>query len=417
MSFYRSLLWWLLLATLGALAWELLSPDLGQVVLRWHGSTVTTTVAFALAAWGLLTFALWLCWYLVRLPYHAWRGMARKQSRNRLLNGLSALHEGRHARAESLLAKAAQEADARSIALLAARTAALANDDPIAAARHLALLVEHDPLAAALNTAPQLLEQGKPQDALALLQPFHDRGQLPPRGQCLRLEALAATGRALEALLALPAIPREQAPAAATLARLELSLRAEALSQAGDADALWQFWSTLPPAACLQVPLLLAYARRSAALGLSTQACAQLVEAVERHWDESLVEALGLLPPAVDPRRNEALQSWLPGHSTSPALLLALARVAMQARQFETAGGHLHRAIAQGAGAEAWELLGRLHEAQDETGIAAQAYANALRLQRGDQALPLGDRSLQERIASEAVAERRNEHGLPLPPE
>ena len=53
MSAFRTLLWWLLLAALGALAYELLARDLGEVVLRWHGFTLTTTVAFALLAWAL----------------------------------------------------------------------------------------------------------------------------------------------------------------------------------------------------------------------------------------------------------------------------------------------------------------------------------------------------------------------------
>jgi HemY protein len=343
--------------------------------------------------------------------------MARKQSRNRLLNGLGALHEGRHARAESLLAKAAQESDARSIALLAARSAALANDDPITAARHQAALVEHDPVAAALNTAPQLLEQGKAQDALSLLQPLHDRNVLPPRGQRLRLDALAADGRAQDALAALTAIPREQAPTPSALAKLELALRGQALAQAGDADALLQRWSALPNAAQNEPALVLAFARRADALGLSERGAEALVEAIERHWDEALVTALGALPASVDPRRAEALQGWLPAHSTSPALLLALSQVALAARDFGIASERLHRAIAQGAGAEAWERLGQAYVAQDDADLAQQAYANALRVQRGEAAQPLSDRGLRERIASEAVAERRNEHGLPLPPE
>ena len=47
---------------------------------------------------------------------------------------------------------------------------------------------------------------------------------------------------------------------------------------------------------------------------------------------------------------------------------------------------------------------------------AAIAYANALRLGRGEAPLSLGGRSLRDQIADEAVAELRNEHGLPLLP-
>ena len=48
MKVFRTLLWWLALAALGALAWQLLAPDLGTVLVRWHGTTIATTVAFSL---------------------------------------------------------------------------------------------------------------------------------------------------------------------------------------------------------------------------------------------------------------------------------------------------------------------------------------------------------------------------------
>ena len=59
MSHFRTLLWWLLLAAFGALAWELLSLDVGELVIRWHGTTLTTTVAFALIAWLVLWVVAW----------------------------------------------------------------------------------------------------------------------------------------------------------------------------------------------------------------------------------------------------------------------------------------------------------------------------------------------------------------------
>ena len=39
MNLYRSLLWWLALAVLGALAWHWFSQDLGDVVVRFRGLT------------------------------------------------------------------------------------------------------------------------------------------------------------------------------------------------------------------------------------------------------------------------------------------------------------------------------------------------------------------------------------------
>ena len=95
MSFFRTLLWWLLLAVLGALAWEQFAPDPGQVLVRWHGTTVVfMSLAVFLAAWALAWFALWALWTLLRLPFTAWHRLAQQQARNRLVNGLLAVHEG-----------------------------------------------------------------------------------------------------------------------------------------------------------------------------------------------------------------------------------------------------------------------------------------------------------------------------------
>ena len=82
-------------------------------------------------------------------------------------------------------------------------------------------------------------------------------------------------------------------------------------------------------------------------------------------------------------------------------------------QQFGSAAEVINRAIAQGAGSDAWEELGHVYTAQNDAPRAQSSYANALRLQRGEPARALGDRSLREIIADEAVAEQRDEHGLP----
>jgi HemY protein len=135
MKIFRTLLWWLALAALGALAWELLSRDLGTILVRWHGTTLTTTVAFFLLAWGLLWIALWALWWLLRLPFTAWQNLAQREARLRLVNGLSALYEGNFSRAETLLAKAAEDPDNRFVALNAALDAAVRRGDADAAAQ------------------------------------------------------------------------------------------------------------------------------------------------------------------------------------------------------------------------------------------------------------------------------------------
>jgi HemY protein len=413
-SFFRTLLWWLLLALLGALAWELFSPDPGQVLVRWQGTTlVFMSLAVFLAGWGLLWFLLWALWTVLRLPFTAWKRMAQTQARKRLVNGLLALNQGRYARAEALLDKAAEDPESAGAARLAARQAALRRGDQVAAALQQAQLAQRDPQAAALESAEALIALDKPDEALARLQGFHDRRQLTPRGLLLRGEALARAGRAAEAAAALAEHGSEIELPPGRLAALERHWLGAALTQSAHADELHQRWTALAPLRREAPGLLIAYARRAGLMGLEAEAAATLADAIERDWNETLVREFALLPPPRDDTRLARARAWLAAHPDSAALALCLGRLCRSTQQLGLARETLTRAIAQGAGSEAWEELGHVYTAENDAPRAQACYANALRTGRGEAPLPLGDRSLREQIADEAVAERRNEHGMP----
>lgn len=413
MSHFRTLLWWLLLAAFGALAWELLSLDVGELVIRWHGTTLTTTVAFALIAWLVLWVVAWALWTLLNLPFVGWQRLAQRQARNRLVNGLVALHEGRHARAIALLDRAAEDADSAAVARIAAREAALRQGDFAVAAAEQAALGRIDPLAAAVNAARALLAQGQAREALEVLQPYADRRGLPPRAVHLRGAALVATGRAADALPLLAALAAEQALSPEQQSALEREWQAAALAQAAHANELEQRWRDASGRSRDSDEVLLAYAQRAGELGLEAEAERVLGQALDARWSEALVRQYALLPPPRDDARLARAQGWLAAQPTSAALALALGRLARRGGLWSQAEEALHRAIALGAGADAWEELGIAFTAQERADAAQLAYANALRVARGEPARPLGGRSLREQIAGEAVAEHRDEHGFP----
>ena len=413
MSAFRTLMWWLLLAALGALAYELLARDVGELVLRWHGFTVTTTVAFSLIAWALLWFACWLLWTLLRLPFTAWQRLAQAQARRRLVNGLVALHEGRHARAAGLLAKAAEDPEIATVARLGAREAALRRGDAVGVAEWQTALSEKEPMLAAINTAETLLAQGSPNSALDVLQPWHERQALSPRGLRLRGEALIAGGRADEALPLLPLLAREGEDDAAALAARERAWQSAVLTQAAHAGELQQRWQALPAPLRDHVELLSAYAARAGQLGLEAQAADVLADAIDRDWREPLLGIYSALPSAREDTRLARARAWLPAHADSAALAQALGELAWRAGDLSYAEEALTRAIAQGAGAEAWEELGHVYTAREDSARAQLAYANALRASRAAPLVPLSGRSLREQIAAEAVAEHRDEFGYP----
>ncbi|HEY9540946.1 MAG TPA: heme biosynthesis protein HemY, partial [Luteimonas sp.] len=94
--------------------------------------------------------------------------------------------------------------------------------------------------------------------------------------------------------------------------------------------------------------------------------------------------------------------------------LLTLARLARAQGQWPQAQDYLHRALAQGAGSEAWEEFGHGFAGAGDDASARIAYANALRAARGEaiEQLP-AQRDLRQKIYDHAVTEERDEHGLP----
>lgn len=417
MNVFRGLIWCLLLAAVGAVGWEVLSTDMGFVLIRWQGKIVETTVAYGLIFWLLISVGLWSLWFLLRLPFNAWQALAKKQARLRLINGLQALHEGRYARAENLLLKAANEPDTRTVALMAAQDAALRLDEPQRALQHQLALQQHNPNAAIELAAAKALTDNQVEQALALLAPLHEAKKLSPQGQFLYLQGLEKNRRALDALPLLNALRKEQALAPCVLAELEIRLHASAIEQSTDADACLQQWQSLPERMKQNTTALKAFAARADALGLETRAVQILSDHLSLHWTPELLESLAAISSHVDDRRIGLCEAWLPQHSDDADLHAALGKLHGAARNYSKAETLLTRATALRPCAECWEILGNIYAAQQKNEQASTAFANALRLQREQAPLRLSGQSLREQIASQAVADVRNEHGFPILPQ
>lgn len=413
---YRSLVIALLAAVAGVVIAQWLAAQdpatLGRVMVRGGGMDYSTTLPAAtlLLLVGVLLLA--LAWQVVRLPFRTWGRYRMHQSRARLLDGLRALYRGQWARSERLLAAAGRDRQSAPVALAALVRAADGRGDDDAASAWLAALERADPALHAVLQAERLLQRGRPVDAVNALDVAAAQ-PLPPRGLLLRTRALMDIGRAGEAYGLLGALRQQAALPPGELAALEIDLAACSLAEAADANLLAERWESLPRPLRAEAPVVAAYAVRAAALRWHDAALRHLDHALDARWDESLVELYGRLPIGHVDSRRASVQRWLQAHPASPALLLALARLARQQGQWAQAQEFLHRAIAQGGGADAWEALGEgLAEAGD-AGLAARAYANALRVARGEPAEELPGRDLRGRIQDLAVVEERDEFGLP----
>ena len=412
MTLFRSVLFWLILAVLGALLAQVLLQDPGYVLVRFRGTDYSTTVAVATGLLLALMLGMALLWTLLRLPFRAWRRHRARQVRAKLADGFAAYRRGDYARAEQLLAQAADSGDAEAIARTQAARAALARGDEVAANAHLDAFGDRHPSASAMERARQQLALGRPAEALLALDAPAAQ-PLPPRGLRLRAEALAASGRSIEAYGLLGALRQQQALPVARLDALQAELAAQSLREAGDANALADRWDALPASLRTSTPVAAAYASRAAAMNWDEAATRSLEQALDAQWDESLATLYGQLPVGRIEHRRAQVERWLSAHPSSHGLLLAAARIAQAQGQWPQADAWLHRAIAQGAGAPAWELLGDGAVRTGDDSSARLAYANALRSQRGEAALDLPGRGLRQKIADTAAVEERNEHGVP----
>src|SRR4051794_1378719 len=112
MNLFRNVLFWIVLALVGALLAQLLLADPGYVLVRFRGSDYTTTVASGLLILLATVAGLWLLWTLLTLPFRSWRRHRDRRARARLGEGLDALHHGHYERAHKLLVQAAEDGGA-----------------------------------------------------------------------------------------------------------------------------------------------------------------------------------------------------------------------------------------------------------------------------------------------------------------
>ncbi len=416
MKILRTAILLLLMILLGVLGAQWLARDgardLGEVVVHAGGYNFEATLPGALLALAAGALLLWIGWKFLTLPFRAWGRYRRKQARARLTEGLEALHGGYWQRAEKLLQLAAEDDEVGTIARTAAVRAADARGDEAAVQSHLSALAQRSASAHALAVADRAMARQQPAEALAALDASAAQ-PLPPRGLALRVQALADSGRAGDAYGMLGPLKQQQALSSARYTTLESDLAAQAMREASDANVLAERWETLPKPLRADAAIVAAYAERAAALRWEDAAARSLEQAIDARWDESLVALYGRLPIGKLDSRRASAQRWLQAHPASPPLLVTLAQLARLQGQWPQAQEFLHRALAQGASADAWEELGHGFAAAGEEMLARRSYANALAAKRGVVATELPGRDLRQKIFDEAVVEERDEHGVP----
>ncbi len=412
MNLFRSLLFWIILALAGALVAQLLAQDPGEVIVNFSDWSYRKSLSYTLLLLIVAVMAIWVAWRVLSAPFVILRRRRKKAARMRLIDGLEAVHQGHWSRGEKLLDDAARDREVATVARIGAAHAASGRGDLQASRKHLAPLLEQHAAAHAVASAELALAEARPADALAALDAPAAQ-PLPPRGLALRADALVALGRAGDAYGLLGALRQQQALPAARLEALEARWAEAGLREAADANVLADRWEALPKPLRSDAAAVAAYAERAAALRWEDAAARSVEQALDARWNDELARLYGRLPIGrIDERLGHA-ERWLQAHPASPGLLLSLARLHRSKGQWSQAEAYLHRALAQGGNAEAWEELGHGFAQAGEDTRARQCYQNALRVARGEAPVDIPGRDLKQKIYDQAAIEERDEHGLP----
>jgi HemY protein len=419
MKAYRYFLVALALGVLGAvLAW-LIGRDPGLVLIERGGWRVETTIAFAVA----MVIVLWLTITglvrLARWPIRAWERRRRKRAFVRLAQGLRARLEGRLERAANQLIAASTHPEVAEPALIGAIDAMRARGDATA----LEGLVDR---AAALPGGAALvsmlradidLAAGRRAEAIERLVAAEAAGDLPPAGVVTLARALVEAGRAREALPLVARLAGTRTLPTVELDALIASTITSALAQASDRIHLASLWAGLSRADRARPGVVDALAARARALGTAAEFIDEAEGVVNHAFGESAVRAWASMPGGDPERRRDRIDRWLADHPGSAALYVARARMNRWAGDWAEAEADARRALACGAGADAWEELGAAYSEQGDAPRAARAYANALAVARGEPAAPLAARLGEGDVGAVPAAEIRNEHGIPRLPD
>lgn len=394
-------------------AW--LASDPGYVLIRFRGWRIEVTVVGAVAILIAFWIAIGIVWWLVRWPFGAISQRHRRISHERLRDGLVALGEGRHVDANRTLQRAAQYANLRSPALLAAAEAAYRHGDTTRALEALDEAAQHAPEAARILRARILRGGGRAAEALQLLEPGAEAGTLPPAGWHEYALAALATNQAEKAMAALEPLRKSDMLGAAGYATLAEQILAAAMQRAPDATALQAIWKRAGRQQHQMPSILDAYARRASDLGAPHGALDAIENALKHGWNARLVAAYGdATPPAEAAARLRTANRWLDAHPDDATLLRTLGVLSMRAADPDDARKYLVQALSANPDATTWAALGDVQSATGETGDATRCYANAWKCTQGEVIAPEPRESGVD--AAPFAPEERDEHGMPRLP-
>jgi len=409
----RTWFWTLLLAVVAVALALVLREHAGNVLVLVPPWRIELSLMLAVFLLIGLFVALYLglralAW-LVAIParVRGWRGRRAQARDHELLErGWIGLLEGHYAAAEKDLAKLLEQTRVAGRQVLAALSAARAAHGLGEFARRDRYLDEaaaktsgeaglHE--AVATVAADLLLDEGRPQDALARLAPLQKAGGARHlHTQRLLLRAHRALGHHEQTFTLARSLSRRGTIAGPeAIALIEASAAARLRGACGDD---WRaVWKDLKPEERVLPEIALAGSAALDAGGQSDEASRVLEAAIARRMDPRLLAAYARCEPEQVSRRLEKAEGWLQAQPGNPDLLSTLGVLCLTGQLWGQAERYLLRSLGRRNDARAHALLGSLYDRVDRPVDAARhwrlatAAGMALPVLAADAALPPAD--------------------------
>ena len=371
----------------GAVLAFLIVRDPGYVLVSYDGSTIETSLWFALACLVVVAATVYLLGFLIRRlarsgfavsGWFRWRRVAK--ARNRSLTGIMMFAEGRWNDAKRALLESADRVDTPLANLLAAARAANElgdygeRDDILARAR------ESTPQAdfvVELTRAELQQVAGQWARSIATLNALRKKAPQHP----MVLKRLFDAHEKLDEFEAVaelaPSLPKDTAPDMATVQAAIWRARFRKCKTSADAgEHARKAWKAMPKKLRADEGIVIDYVD-ALAPSAPIEAEGVLRRALKKDWRETWIRRYGRVDS--DPvKQLTVAKQWLKNRPDDPALLLTLGRLAASTGDNEAARSFLEASLERREDTETLAELGRLCTSIGETSAANDYLTRAL---------------------------------------
>lgn len=379
---------------------------------------VIAAVVIFIALYVLLRFISWISAGPER--FRSWRGR-RAQNRDRALleSGWLNILEGRYDQAEKDLSKLLAKTRSHSSRVLAGLASARAahnqgeyqrRDELFTQVQDEAAKDERLKVAAATAMAEMLLDQGKPQEAVSLLQPLQDVNARFLHTTRLLLRAYRQLGQHEQVyeltrlLVRRSAIDREEALAA-------IEEAAAARIKAGGMDQFKSLWGDLRADEKTLPTVALAAAQVKADAEEYDEAARILEAALNVRFEPVLIMAYANCAPEFYARRLSKAEEWLRKYPNDADLLAALGQLCLTGQLWGQGEHYLKRSMKLRNDMRIHALLGNLYDGLGRSAdamrhwqLASAVVVGSLPSVRTSRALPAAETEADPAIVDTAFA-------------